>query len=94
MELIRIKRKALGLTVQELADQVGITKQALSRIELGDNTPTPKTLAAICRVLKTTPAILAGKAAQRIGVEDIVFTRYTVFRDGFPRERKFKTSKR
>lgn len=49
-EDIRVLRKLLGLTTQELAESVGTTKQTISNIELGKTSSIP-TLIALSVVL-------------------------------------------
>jgi len=50
-EKIIKKRKALGLTQNELAKRAGIAQSTLSNIEQGKQRPQFDTLSAICRVL-------------------------------------------
>lgn len=47
----RIKelRKSLGLTQAEFAKKIGLGFSALSKIEVGTNTPTPQTIQLICQ---------------------------------------------
>ena len=51
---LRIWRNFRGLTQQELADQVGISKPYLSQIETGKRTGTAEVLAAIASALGVT----------------------------------------
>lgn len=52
----RLKRARLlrGLTMQELGDKVGITKQAISKFEKGKIIPSGKTMVKIAEVLNLT----------------------------------------
>ena len=47
-------RAALDLTQQDLADAVGVTRQTINAVELGDYNPTIRLCGAICRVLGKT----------------------------------------
>jgi len=55
---IQRRRKACGLTQQQLADKVGITQVYIAKLETGGYTPTLKTLGRIAKVLKTTASKL------------------------------------
>lgn len=57
-ESIRMLRKAAGMSQQELADKVGLSRPAISQIEGGKNHPTERTLDAICETLYITPGVL------------------------------------
>ena len=58
--LLRERRKKLGLTLEELAGLVGVTRQTLSRYENGlINVPTEK-LGRLAEALRTTPNELLG----------------------------------
>ena len=47
-------RKKLGLSQQQLADQLGVSRQTINAIEKGDYNPTIKLCIGICRVLGLT----------------------------------------
>ena len=51
---MKAARAALGLTQQDLAEAVGVTRQTIVAIERGDYNPTIKLCIAICRVLDRT----------------------------------------
>jgi transcriptional regulator with XRE-family HTH domain len=56
---IRSRRKALGMTQQMLAKQVGITRGAVSQVEKRHtHGPRPEHLLAYAKALRTTPAEL------------------------------------
>lgn len=44
----------MDLTQQQLADQVGVTRQTMNAIEKGDYNPSIKLCIAICKVLHKT----------------------------------------
>jgi len=68
---VRAKRIALGLSQEDLATELGVKHQHVSRIELGDATPSLETLLRLSRILgvstdylltgqQTTPPDVAG----------------------------------
>ncbi len=56
MKNLRMKaaRAALDLSQQQLADEVGVSRQTINSIEKGDYNPTIKLCLAICRTLNKT----------------------------------------
>ena len=57
---IKSLRKERGLTQQELADLVNVTKVSICCYEKGNRTPNLETLMDLASVLKTTPNYLLG----------------------------------
>lgn len=55
---IKQRRKALGLTQEDLAQEAGISSQHLSKIERCACSPTMDTMVRIALSLNTTPAAL------------------------------------
>ncbi|HIV47256.1 MAG TPA: helix-turn-helix transcriptional regulator [Candidatus Acutalibacter stercorigallinarum] len=51
---LKSARAALGLTQQELAERVGVTRQTIVAIERGDYNPTIRLCTQICRALGKT----------------------------------------
>ena len=51
---MKAARVAKGLTQQDLAQAVGVTRQTVVAIERGDYNPTVRLCIEICRVLGTT----------------------------------------
>jgi transcriptional regulator with XRE-family HTH domain len=51
---IKIRRKELGLTQQELADKMGISLNFIGKIEVAFSKPSLDTLIYIANVLETT----------------------------------------
>lgn len=49
---LREARLIRGLTIKDLADKIGITKQAISQFELGEHTPKPETMMSIINTLQ------------------------------------------
>ena len=49
------KRKEHGFSQETLAEKIGISKNHLSNIERGNNTPTVNFIFDICRILGETP---------------------------------------
>lgn len=56
--LLRVYRKALGLTQKEVADAVGVNLNGYQRWEYGERNPTDENLVALAEKLKKTPAEL------------------------------------
>ena len=56
MKNLRLKsaRAALDISQQELANKVGVSRQTINAIEMGDYNPTIKLCLAICRALGKT----------------------------------------
>ena len=66
-------RKLKGLTQQELADQIGINLQSLSKIERGVNYPTFDTLEKIIEALEITPnELLSGELTSTAHMESAI----------------------
>ena len=60
---IYTRRKELKLTLQEIADSIGVTKSTIQRYEAGKiTTPKLPVIEAIARVLMVNPAWLVGKS--------------------------------
>ena len=53
-ERMKVARAAAGLSQQELADAVGVTRQTIGLIEAGRYNPSLKLCRAICRALGVT----------------------------------------
>ena len=51
---LKAARAALDLSQQELADQIGVSRQTINAIEKGDYNPTINLCRAICKVLGKT----------------------------------------
>lgn len=51
---IKLARLELGMTQQELADAVGVTRQTITLIEKGDYNPSLRLCLAICYALNKT----------------------------------------
>ena len=60
-EIIKKRRKELGLTLKQVADQLGVSESLISRYESNDvkNMKVDK-IAPLAKILKTTPAYLMG----------------------------------
>ena len=79
-ENIRHQRHAMRLTLEEVADQVGISRQTMSRYETGiiANIPSDK-IELLAKALKTTPSALMGwesPAPLPAGAIPIDFSKY------------------
>lgn len=51
-ERLRQARIVRGLTIQELADEIGVTRQSVSQYELGQSNPSPAVLRKVIMTLK------------------------------------------
>ena len=51
---LKAARAAKDMTQQDLADAVGVTRQTINAVELGDYNPTIRLCVAVCRVLGKT----------------------------------------
>lgn len=59
------RRKSLGLTQEDLAEKVGLSKNHLSNIECGKYLPTTQFIIQICNILGETPDYyLIGKLSE------------------------------
>ena len=54
------RRKECGLTQEQLAEKLNVTRQAVSKWESGLSSPDYDTLGKLCEVLETTPNQLLG----------------------------------
>ena len=52
---IRNARRAMGMTQEELADQLGISASFLGHLERGTRVASLETLVALCNALKVSP---------------------------------------
>lgn len=66
-EIIRARRKELGLTLKQVADKLGVSESLISRYESNDvkNMGIDK-LIPLAKILKTTPAYLMGWEDEKI----------------------------
>ena len=55
---IRKYRKEVGLTQEQLAEEIGVTKSRVSNWEQGINRPDADILAELCKALNVSPSIL------------------------------------
>ena len=63
---IHERRKELGLTVQDIADEIGVAKSTIQRYENGTiETVKLPVLEAIARILKINPGYLIGKTDEK-----------------------------
>jgi len=59
-DVIRARRKEIGLTQQQLADVVGVSRQTVLSMETGDYAPSVYLALAVARSLDTTVESLWG----------------------------------
>lgn len=67
---IKTLRKEKGLTQQQLADLINVTKVSICCYEKGNRTPNLETFMDLVNVLDTTPNYLLGTDVKIIGEED------------------------
>ena len=66
---VRAKRIALGLSQEDLATELGVKHQHVSRIELGDATPSLETLLRLSRILGvSTDYLLTGRETAPVDI--------------------------
>lgn len=56
--MVRARRKELGLTLEEVAEVVGVTPGALSHVESGRRLPDPRNAMEIARALQLDPDVV------------------------------------
>ena len=62
---IMVRRKALHLTQEEMAERLGVSTQMISNLELGKKAIRPENLARVCEVLQVSADfILTGMDAR------------------------------
>lgn len=61
---LRAARVSHGLTLQQVADATGVSRQEVSAWELGNRTPNVKRLFAISLILQIDPLILMERFAE------------------------------
>lgn len=60
MDRIRKRRLELGMTQEELARKVGVSRNAISMYETGNRTPEYDTVGMLAKALNTTAIYLLG----------------------------------
>jgi len=66
-------RQARGINGSELAEELGVTRQAVSRYELGHVKPSPEILSSICKILGIEQSFLTSKPVRSTEVESPIF---------------------
>ena len=65
-EVIQVRRAALGLSQERLAELVGVSRQAVSKWEVGDALPDTDRLLPLARVLEiTVDELLSGELGRQ-----------------------------
>ena len=67
---LKFLREKSGMTQEELAEQLGITRQSVSKWELGINEPDLPTIRALCKILGCSYNALLGE--ETVGVQENV----------------------
>ena len=69
---IKDLRKQAGMTQQQLADKLGITKSVVSYYELSERTPSPEVLKDLALIFRVSTDYLLGiERAKTIDVSDL-----------------------
>ena len=69
---LRDLRKQAGMTQQQLADKLGITKSVVSYYELSERTPSPEVLKDLALIFRVSTDYLLGiERAKTIDVSDL-----------------------
>lgn len=78
---LKLERQAAGLTQQQLADEAGVSKQAVSAIETGGTKePGAGTLDPICRRLNIRQAwLISGRGPKSIGADESISSQHLGF---------------
>lgn len=50
-DLVRTHRERLGLTRSQLADKTGLSMSMITKIEMGERSPTPRTIRELSQIL-------------------------------------------
>ena len=80
-------REQRGLSQQELADQLHVTRQAVSRWERGETTPNPETLKQLSALLHVSINTLLGAYLSECTMEEMAETCADIMaQEGVPRE--------
>ncbi|WP_165062283.1 helix-turn-helix domain-containing protein [Adlercreutzia sp. ZJ154] len=57
-ENLRTWRKLRGLTIQQMADKVGVSRATIAAVEKGDPTVSFQTIIGICNVISVTDRLI------------------------------------
>ena len=64
---MKAERARSGKTLQEIADEIGVHINAVSRWENGEAEPTAGNLIALCNIYDCSPEYLLGMTDDRLG---------------------------
>lgn len=53
-ETLKERRRALGLSQEKVAEQLGVSRQAVTKWEAGQSVPSPENLLALARLYETS----------------------------------------
>ena len=69
---IMVRRKALQLTQEELAERLGVSTQMISNLELGKKAIRPENLARVCEILRVSADFILTGMDARTKVNEVV----------------------
>ena len=68
---IMVRRKALQLTQEELAERLGVSTQMISNLELGKKAIRPENLARVCEILRVSADFILTGMDARTKVKEV-----------------------
>ena len=68
---IMVRRKALRVTQEELAEKLGVSTQMISNLELGKKAIRPENLAKVCDVLELSADFVLTGSATKTAVDAV-----------------------
>ena len=68
---IMVRRKSLRMTQEELAEELGVSTQMISNLELGKKAIRPENLAKVCSVLNMSADFILTGANSQIPVDEV-----------------------
>ena len=68
---IMVRRKSLRMTQEELSEELGVSTQMISNLELGKKAIRPENLAKVCSVLNLSPDFILTGANTQSPVDEV-----------------------
>lgn len=70
-ETLRLYRRKAGMSQETLAFESGLTRNYVSLLENGQQSPSLRTVFKLCNTLKTSPADLVREVVARLDQRDV-----------------------